>query len=66
MGDVDLIKGFVLPEFFRITEFDEGEAFREVVIEGAFEEQGIGGEVIGAGAVAAVGVGEDDVFGIRC
>ena len=64
MGDVDLIEAFDFPEFFRIAQLDQRESFRKVIVEGAFEDQRIGGKVIGAGPVATVGIGKDDKPGI--
>lgn len=51
---------------WKVAQFDEGEAFRQVIIEGAQEQQGIGCEIVGAGAVATVRVRKDDEFGIFC
>ena len=52
------------PEFFRIAQLDQRESFRKVIIEGAFEDQRIGGKVVGAAPVAAVGIGKDNKPGI--
>ncbi|MGD9972909.1 MAG: hypothetical protein AB7S77_07615 [Desulfatirhabdiaceae bacterium] len=43
---------------FGISQFDQGEAFGMVIVQEAIEDQGIGGKVVCAGAVAAKGVGD--------
>ena len=63
VGDIYLLKGLVFPEFFGIAKFYVGESLSEVVVEGAFVDEGVVGEVIGAGPVTAVHVGHDDEFG---
>ena len=66
MGDVNLGKALVFPQIFGISQFDQGETLVMVIIHGAIEDQGIGGKVVCAGAVAAVGVGEEDESGLGC
>ena len=46
MGDVDLSKGFVSPQFLSIADFDEDEGPFEIVIQGAPKDKGIMGEVV--------------------
>ncbi len=50
MGDVNLSKRFVFPQFLSIAEFDEGERSFEIVIQGALKDKGIMGEVVGGAA----------------
>lgn len=57
MRDVDLSKCFVLPEFLGVAEFDKREVSFEIVIKGAFEDEGVVGKVVGPCAVTTVHVG---------
>jgi len=66
MGDVNLGKTLVLPQVFGISQFDQGETFGMVIVQGAIENQGIGGKVVCAGAVTTVGVGEENESGVGC
>jgi len=66
MGDENLWKSLVFPQIFGISQFDQGETFGMIIVQGAIEDQGIGGKVVCAGAVAAVGVGEENESGFGC
>ena len=56
MGNVNLVKGSVFPQFLRVTQFNVGEAVFQVIAEGAFVYEGIVGKVVRTGAVPAVHV----------
>jgi len=60
MGDVYLVKVLILPEFFGIAQFDVRKAVFEIVFQSTTVDQGVLGEVIGAGTVTPVHVGHDD------
>lgn len=44
VDDVDLIEAFDFPELLRVAQLDQRESFRQVIVKGAFEDQGIGGK----------------------
>ena len=56
VGDVNLVKGSVFPQFLRIPQFNVGEAVFQVIVEGAFVYEGIVGKVVRTGSVPAVHV----------
>jgi len=60
VGDVGLVEIIVLPEFLGIAQFDVGETFSEIILQGATIDQGVLGEIIGPGTVPSVHVGHDD------
>ena len=60
VGNVDLVKVVILPEFLGIAQFYIGESVLQVIFQGATIDQGILGEVVGAGAIAPVHVGHDN------
>ena len=62
VGDVYLLKGFVFPEFFGVAKFYIGKSLFEIVIERAFVDEGVVGEVVGAGPVTTMHVGHNDKF----
>jgi len=64
MGDVDLIEGFVFPEFFGIAQFDVGKALLQVMVERAFVDERVVGKVVTARSVAPMHVGHDDEPGV--
>jgi hypothetical protein len=64
VSNIDLIEAFDFPKLLRIAQFDQRESFRQVIVEGAFEDQRIGGKVIGPGPVAPMGIGKDNKPGI--
>ena len=66
MGDVNLGRALVFPQIFGFSQFDQGEAFGMVIVQGAIEDQGIGGKIVCAGSIAAVGVGEENESGFGC
>jgi hypothetical protein len=63
VGDVGLVEVFYLPELLGVAQFDVGVALPPVVLEGAFVQEGVVGEFVAGGAVAAVAVAQDDEAG---
>jgi len=63
VGDVGLVEVFYLPELLGVAQFDVGVALPPVVLEGAFVQEGVVGEFVAGGAVAAVAVAHDDETG---
>jgi len=64
VGDVDLLEALDLPELLPVAQFDQREPLGKVMVEGAFEDQRIGGKIIGPAPVAAMGVGKKNKPGI--